>query len=530
MISLQNIAMSYGPRILFDDVNLHLSGKNRYGLVGANGAGKSTLLGLLTGENESVLGEVAIAKNAKMGWLKQDQHLFLDESILSIPLRGNEVLWNAFSKKEKLLNQKELSEKDIEKLGKLEEIIESEDGYAAESRAESLLAGLGIPIECHHNPLKTLSGGYKLRVLLARTLYNNPDILLLDEPTNYLDIVTIQWLGDYLKRSFEGMVIVVSHDHHFINQVCNNILDVDYGEIRLYKGNYDSFCKQKVLVQEQKEQFRKSQQKYVDRMRIFIERFRAKPSKSKQAISREKQLEKLEWPKLDVSSRKYLNLSFTAEKKSGKIALKMKDVSKSFEEKEVLRPLSLTIHREEKVGVLGANGMGKSTLIKLLLKELEPSSGEIEWGHNLKLSYFAQEVHEKLSGKETILEWLEHETVQIPQTEIRRTLGRVLFTQDDHYKTLNVLSGGEKARLVLAKMMLDKSNVLILDEPTNHLDIEGRESLAKALKNFLGTVIFVSHDYTFTQNVANRIIYLKKDGPIDYHGPLDEFFKKYEIS
>lgn len=529
MISLQNVAMSYGPRILFDDVNLHLSGKNRYGLVGANGAGKSTFLRVLTKEDEPFLGDISIPKDSKMGWLKQDQHLFLDCSLISILLRGKPKLWRALEKKEQILEKPTLSEKDIEQLGEVEEEIGRQDGYAAEAQAESLLLGLGIPIELHHKPLKALSGGYKLRVLLARTLYNDPDILLLDEPTNYLDIVTINWLADYLLRSFNGLVLLVSHDHHFINKVCNIILDIDYGEIRAYPGNYENFCQQKVLVQEQKEKFRKSQQKYVDRMQVFIERFRAKPSKSKQATSREKQLEKLEWPKLDVSSRKYLNLKFQTDVKSGKVVLKLKGISKNYPGKEVLKPLNLVLHQGEKIAVLGVNGVGKSTLVKLILKEIEPTTGTVEWGYNVKASYFAQESHEHLSGPETIIEWLENHTSQITEQTLRRTLGKVLFTQDDQFKTLNVLSGGEKARLVLAKIMLEKPNLIVLDEPTNHLDLEGRESLAKALRNYDGTALFVTHDQCFVESSANRILYIKKDEVLDYAGTYLEFINKHEI-
>ncbi len=523
MISIQNIAMSYGARVLFDNVNLHLKGKNRYGLVGGNGAGKSTFLRLLTREAEPFLGEIAIPKDSKVGWLKQDQHLYLNHSIVTIPMMGKPDLWNAFQKKEHILNKEEISEKDIEMLGKLEEEIERLDGYAAQAQAESLLLGLGIATEDHDKPLKNFSGGYKLRVLLARTLFNKPDILLLDEPTNYLDIVTIDWLADYLMRSFNGMVVLVSHDHHFINKVCNYILDVDYGEIRPYTGNYDKFCKQKKLVQEQKEHFRKSQQKQVDRIQMFIDRYKAKATKAKQAQSKEKQLEKLEWPKFDVSSRKYLNLLFKTEKNSGKSVLKLKKLSKDFSEKKVLRPIDLTVHRGEKIAVLGPNGVGKSTLLKLILKELKPSCGEVEWGYNLKVGYFAQESHEQLKGSETVLEWLGNHTVGADEQTLRSTLGKVLFTQDEQFKTLNVLSGGEKARLVLAKIMIEKPNLLILDEPTNHLDIEGRESLAKALKTFNGTAIFVSHDHRFVDGSANRILYLSPDGLLDFEGTYSEF-------
>ena len=527
MISIQNVAMSFGSKLLFDDVSLQLTGKNRYGLVGANGTGKSTFLKLLMGQHEALMGEVTISKKSTVGWLKQDQDQFLEETILSVVLRGHEKLWSAFSAKEEILQKEELSDKDIEKMVELEEEIDQLNGYAAEAKAEDLLVGLGVPKDLHQNPLKTLSGGYKLRVLLARTLFNHPDILLLDEPTNYLDIVTIDWLANYLKNVFKGMLVVVSHDHYFINQICNVILDIDYGEIRAYTGNYEKFCVQKKEVQEQKEAFRKSQQKKVDRLQLFIDRYGAKASKAKQAKSKQKQLEKLEWPRTDVSSRKYLKLNFSFTQKSGRVALTVKNLAKSFGEKQLFDSLDLEVLRGEKIAILGPNGVGKSTLLKILLKDLEPTSGQVEWGYELKMGYFAQESYEQLSGKDTIIDWLRDHTVRQPEEKLRAVLGCVLFSQDDHFKTLNVLSGGEKARLVLAKMTLDGTNMLVLDEPTNHLDIEGRESLADALKEFKGTVIFVSHDQSFVKRAGKRIVYLSGKEVVDYHGKYEGFLEKY---
>lgn len=527
MISIQNVTTSIGKRILFDDVNLHLNQKSRYGLVGANGAGKTTFMHLLAFEHEPLVGEITKPKNLKVCFLKQDQDLYLEETIISVVLRGKKDLWDAFEKKEKLLNQKELSNKDIEHLGELEERVMQLDGYAAESKAEGLLMGLGIPEKIHQNTLGSLSGGYKLRVLLARTLFNDPDALLLDEPTNYLDIVTIDWLSSYLLNEFQGLLVVISHDHHFLNNLCTHILDIDYGEVRSYTGNYDKFLVQKKEVELLKAQMRKHQEKYIERQKAFIEKFRYKPSKSKQAISREKQLDKLEWPKLDVSSRKHPNFSFSVDQKPGKFILKLDQLAKDFGEKKVLRPLDLKIYRGEKVAILGPNGVGKSTLLKLICQQLEPTSGSLELGQSVEISYFAQEFHENLSGKSTILEWLDDNTVNVTEEKLRAALGRMLFTQDDHHKTLNVLSGGEKARLVLAKIILDQKNLLILDEPTNHLDLEAREALAKALVKYKGTLIFVSHDQYFIEKISERIIYIQPDNVMDFEGTYSELKERF---
>lgn len=527
MISLKDLAMSYGSQLLFDQVDLHLTPKEKYGLTGANGTGKSTFLKLLAKESTPLLGEVFMAKDLKIGWLKQDQYLFLEDSLLSVVLRGRKELWQALEKKQQLLDSKDFSDEEVHKLGKCEEALDRLGGYQAESEAALLLSGLGLEESLHQKPLKNLSGGYKLRVLLARTLFNEPDILLLDEPTNYLDIQKIDWLANYLNQHFSGLLIVTSHDRHFLNQVCTSILDIDYGEIKCYKGNYDRFEEQKKHLQALKEKERKDKQKYVDRMKVFIERFRSKPSKSKQVMSREKQLEKLTWPTLDVTSRKEPNFKFAQEKKSGKQVLELKELCKSFKGKDVLSFINLKVLRGEHLAILGENGVGKSTLLKLILKKLEPTLGEVIWGHEVQMGYFAQESHEQLMGSKTLLEWL-HKEVRAQEELLRSTLGKVLFSQDDHYKTLDVLSGGEKARLVLAKLMLQKCNCLILDEPTNHLDLEARAALAKALKTFEGTLIFVSHDQTFVSLVTSKLLYLTPGHFFTFRGSYEAFLQEHE--
>lgn len=506
MIAIQQLTMAHGARVLFDGVSLHLHTKKRYGIVGANGSGKSTFLQLLAGEIEPLLGEISTSKHDRIGWLKQDQHLFSDASILSVVLRGKPKLWEALEEKNRILTDPNWTDASAHRLARLEETIETENGYVAESEAEMLLTGLGIPLLVHENPLSSLSGGYKLRVLLARALFENPEILLLDEPTNYLDIVTISWLESYLKEDFQGTLLIVSHDHDFLNGVCTHILDIDYGDIRMYTGNYDLYLKQKEQVEEQKKKERVEKQKQADRLQAFVDRFRAKASKASQAQSKLKQLEKLEWPELEVSSRIYPRFSLNVKKASGKIALKVQNLSKSFGERVLFSKLDFIIERGEKIAITGPNGVGKSTLIKIVNGLLPPSEGTYEWGANSQVGYFAQETHDQVRGEQTLLRWLEGAVPGSAEQECRRVLGACLFPKDDAEKKVSALSGGERARLVMAKLMIEGNNILLLDEPTNHLDLEGREALANSLVAYTGTLIFVSHDRHFINRVATKTL------------------------
>lgn len=526
MVYFKDLGIQYGGRILFEGVDLLLNSGNRYGIVGANGSGKSTLLRLIAAEESPSLGEVEVPKGKTIGWVKQDHFQYEQSRIIDVVIMGRQALWTAIQEKEALLTQ-EWSDAAGFKLSELEETIMHYDGYTAESFAHILLEGLGIPQFQHEMPLSVLSGGYKMRVLLAQALFNDPDILLLDEPTNHLDIMTISWLEQYLINDFQGLLVFVSHDIRFLNKVSTHILDIDYGEIREYPGQYKQFLLKKKEIAEQKA----NQVKYAEEKRAhlqsFVDRFGAKASKAKQAQSRVKMIERLEMPDVQKTSRVFPHFQFEPKRPSGKKVLSIKDISKSYEEKCVLDGVSLEIKRQEKVAILGHNGIGKSTLLKIAMDVLKADKGDIEWGHEAHISYFAQDHHESLNQKITVYDWLCEKAHFASTAAVRNALGQVLFTKDDVHKNILQLSGGEGARLLLAKIMLEQPNVLILDEPTNHLDVEGIHALTKALKHFTGTLILVSHDRHFVAGIANRIIALTESGPKDYQGNYAAFSKYY---
>lgn len=525
MISISQLSMSYGEKLLFFDVNLILNDKTRYALVGANGTGKSTLLKLITGEETSLSGNIGMPKDASIGWLKQNQYLYEQTSITDVVIQGKPKLWKALKAKETLLESPHWGEKEAHRLSLLEETIAHQNGYSALAFAEKLLEGLGIHAEYHSKPLSALSGGYKLRVLLAQTLFQEPNILLLDEPTNHLDIVSIRWFENYLKNEFPGLVLFISHDVEFIDRLANYILDIDYGEIRQYSGNYAKFLAEKHLIEEQKLHIKKNIEMKIAEMQKFVDRFGAKATKAKQAQSRLKQIEKieLELPDIKHSSRVTPHFHFKPAHQSGKTILKVKGLSKEFRNKKLFEHVSFELHRGEKLAIIGENGMGKSTLIKILIDKLTPDAGTHEWGHNVEISYFSQDHHDLLNQHMPLLEWLTHES-SCPEQQVRKILGQVLFTKDEVQKDILTLSGGEAARLLLARIMLANSNVLILDEPTNHLDLEATEALADSLANFDGTLIFVSHNRHFISKIAKRIIFLSRDkGVQDFKGTYAEF-------
>lgn len=508
MLTINSLAMTYGSKLLFTDVNLNLNKGNKYSVVGANGTGKTTFLKLLTGEEEPSYGEVIIPKKLGVGCLKQDQFRYENTPIINVVIAGKKNLWQAICEKEDLLAQEILDDVSASKLGELEQIIADNDGYIAEYIAGELLTGLGIREEFHHQNLSVLSGGYKLRVLLAQSLFDNPDILLLDEPTNHLDINSICWLENYLKYSFKGVLVFISHDIAFVNNLATHILDIDYGEIGEYVGNYNKFIEQKQAITEQKLHKLRYTERKVAKMKEFIEKFRASNSRAKQSKSREKSLEKIELPDIQKSSRISPNFNFRQKRPSGKVVLKVSNLTKNYDNKNILIKVNFTIYRGEKVVIIGPNGVGKSTLLKILMGKASLDCGNYEWGYETHISYIAQDHHELLNSNITVFDWLQTQINAASIGVIRNILGQVLFKQEEVYKNVLTLSGGESARLLLAKTMLEENNILILDEPTNHLDIEAKEALKMALINYPGTLLMVTHDRDFTNNIATRVISL----------------------
>jgi ATPase subunit of ABC transporter with duplicated ATPase domains len=527
MINLIELSMHYGSKLLFDEVNLLLLPSKRYAIVGSNGSGKSTLLRLMMMEETPSLGDITTPKGMHIGWVNQDHFRYENTRVLDVVIQGKAELWSALQEKETLLEQ-EWTEKSAQRFVQLEEIIAHHDGYMSEGQAHTLLNGLGVPLENHEKPLSLLSGGFKMRVLLAQALFSNPDILLLDEPTNHLDLVTICWLEQYLINNFKGLLVFVSHDIKFLNNVATSILDIDYGEIREYPGDYNSFIVNKKIIMDQKLQEKKNLEDKIANLQKFVDRFKAKASKATQARSRVKMIDKIELPDIKNTSRIAPTFEFHCKRPSGKQVLSVSHISKSFGEKQVLNDISVDIKRGEKVAIIGPNGIGKSTFLKIILGLLESDNGSVEWGYEAQTAYFAQDHHEMLKENVSVLHWLEHEASFETSVKVRHMLGQVLFVKDEVEKSVLQISGGEAGRLLLANIMLIKPNVLIMDEPTNHLDIETIESLANALKAYQGTLILVSHDRHFVNQVATRVIAITKKGIKDFKGSYEEYLKYYQ--
>ncbi len=525
MISFSGLGKAFGPQILFSDVSFQLNPGNRYGLIGANGSGKSTFLKILHGEETPSEGSLSIPKRLQLGVLRQDHFRFEEERILDVVLMGQEELWSAMEEKEKILANAE-NEFDGERYAELEEVIMMHDGYTVEARAGEILEGLGIPTERHDLPLSTLSGGFKLRVLLAQVLAAQPDALLLDEPTNHLDILSIRWLEKFLFE-YPGLVVVISHDHRFLDNVCNYIVDVDYETILLYPGNYQDFLRAKVEERDRKEAEIGKQEKKIADHKAFVERFKAKATKARQAQSKLKKIEKIEVGRLPQTSRRYPNFRFQSRRPSGKMVLNIEGLSKSYEENRVLNNISLEVRKEDKIAIIGPNGVGKSTLLKILMNEIEYDSGKVEWGYETHPGYFAQD-HKDLfeDRKITVENWLWEICPGEQVGFVRGRLAMVLFSGDEVDKKVGGLSGGEGARLVFAKLGVVDPNVLLLDEPTNHLDLEAIEALVKGLQAYDGTLILVSHDRWFVSQLANRIIEITPSGIQDYRGTYEEYVER----
>jgi ATPase subunit of ABC transporter with duplicated ATPase domains len=523
MIDVAGLAKSYGARTLFEDVSLKLVAGARYGLVGANGSGKTTFLEIVAGVEPATEGTVKIAKTARVGVLRQDRFLNDEEAILDVAMAGDEVVSAAYAAQRLLVAE---AEPDAGRLAELEDRIAIHDGYTLEARASSILEGLGIPTASHPRPLGTLSGGFKLRVLLAQVLLGGPDVLLLDEPTNHLDILSIRWLEQFL-ASYQGCALVISHDERFLDTTATHILDVDYGTITPYPGNYTAFTVEKAAAEVRNLAEVTRAQAIVDEKRAWVERFGAKASKARQAQSRLKQIEKIEVGEVDRTSRRAPLFQFVPLRPSGREVLTVDAVSKAYGAKSVLERVSLTVRRGERVAILGPNGLGKSTLLKIATGNLDADAGSVKWGHETRVGYFPQDHREALlDPAATPLDTVWSAVPSEATSYVRGQLGRVLFSGDDVTKTVGSLSGGEAARLVFCRIMVERPNVLVLDEPTNHLDLEAIHALVAALRAFEGALIFVSHDRAFVSALATRILEVTEGGFRDFPGTYDEYLSK----
>jgi len=524
MISVNSIEKAYGDRVLFSNVSFQLNAGERYGLVGANGSGKTTLLRILSGDLEADGGSVAIPRSARLGVLRQDQFLYEDQEILSVALMGNAALWQVMVEKEAVLARAH-EHFDGERFSVLEETFQAHDGYGAEARAATILEGLGLPAEIHRNRLSTLSGGFKLRVLLAQVLASAPDALLLDEPTNHLDIISIRWLEKFLQE-FAGPVTVISHDHQFLDAISTSILDVDYETVTMYRGNYTACMQQKVSDRERREKEIEGRQKVIAHHQKFVDRFKAKASKARQAQSKLRMIERKadELEELPGSSRRYPKFRFVQRRPSGKEVLKIRGIRKAFGDNEVLHGIDLDVRRGDRMVILGPNGIGKSTLLKIATGGLRADAGQVEWGYETHPGYFAQDHHEQIeaSGR-TVEQWLWDFCPGKDRGFVRGQLGMMLFSGDDGEKQLGALSGGEAARLVFSRLMLEQPNVLVLDEPTNHLDLEAIEALVAGLRGYEGTLILVSHDRWFVRQLATRVVEISQAGIRDFLGTYEEY-------
>jgi ATPase subunit of ABC transporter with duplicated ATPase domains len=520
MITVAKLAKSYGDRTLFEDVSLQLNAGSRYGLVGANGSGKTTFLEILAGDEPASDGTVSIPGRARVGVLRQDRFLDDGEIILDLAMMGDAEVWRALRERQRIVDD---GAGDATRLADLEDALRIGGGYTLEARTTEVLEGLGIPQAVHRSPLATLSGGFKLRVLLAQVLLGGPDVLLLDEPTNHLDILSIRWLEKFL-AAYRGAAVVISHDQRFLDNVATHILDIDYETITAYPGNYAAFVVEKEAARTRMEAEIERAEKEIAHKRAFVERFRYKATKAKQAQSRLKQIEKIEVAELEETSRRAPVFRFAQERPSGRDVLEVAGVSKAYGDKPVLRDVSLTVRRGEKIGIIGANGLGKSTLLKIAMSRLEADAGAVRFGHEVRAGYFAQDHRELLPDPAmTPLDYL----WQVVPTEgtafVRGQLGRLLFSGSDVEKTIGSLSGGEAARLVFSRIIAQRPNLLVLDEPTNHLDIEAIGALVEGLRAFEGTVLFVSHDRWFVSELATRIVEVTATGLRDFPGTYPEY-------
>ena len=530
MISTSNLSVQFGGRKLFDEVNIKFTEGNCYGIIGPNGAGKSTFLKVLTGELDSTSGEVIVEKNKRLSFLKQDHFAYEDEEVLNVVMMGHAKLYDIMLQKNALYAKTEFTEEDGNLAAELEGEFAELDGWEAETNAEKFLVGLGIPAEMHHKLMKELTEPEKVKVLLAQAIFGNPDILLLDEPTNGLDLHAVKWLEDFLMDLENTTVLVVSHDRHFLNKVCTHIADIDYGKIKMFVGNYDFWYESNQLMQELiRNQNKKMEQKKKE-LQDFIARFSANASKSKQATSRKKQLEKLQFEDMQVSNRKYPYIEFKPEREAGNNMLRVENLTKTVDGEKILDNISFTVNTGDKVVILSKNDIAKTALFRILAGELEPDSGKVEWGVTTSQSYFPKDNSKYFENVDlSLIDWLRQFSEDQHEEYVRGFLGRMLFSGEEARKKAKVLSGGEKVRCMLSKMMLSNANVLLLDNPTDHLDLESITSLNKALERFDGTILFTTHDHEFIQTIANKIIEITPKGILEKEMEYDDYLNDENV-
>jgi ATPase subunit of ABC transporter with duplicated ATPase domains len=523
LITTANVTMQFGAKPLFENISVKFGNGNRYGLIGANGCGKSTLMKILGGDLEPTSGNVSVETGLRLGKLRQDQFAFEDYSVVDTVVMGHTQLWGVKTERDRIYALPEMSEADGMKVAELEVQFAELDGYTAEARASELLAGVGIPIEQHSGPMSAVAPGWKLRVLLAQALFADPDILLLDEPTNHLDINTIRWLEGVLNTRNSTMIII-SHDRHFLNLVCTHMADLDYGELRVYPGNYDEYMTAATQARERLLSDNAKKKAQIAELQTFVSRFSANASKARQATSRARQIDKIELAEVKPSSRVSPFIRFDQDKKLYRQALEAEKLSKGYGDTPLFRGLNLTIDVGERVAVIGPNGIGKSTLLRTLVGDLKPDAGRVKMSESASVGYFAQDHASDFASDMTLFDWMSQWAKPSDNEQsIRAVLGRMLFSRDESAKSVKVLSGGEQGRMLFGRLILQRPNLLVLDEPTNHLDMESIEALNLALENYPGTLIFVSHDREFVSSLATRIVELSPRGVTNFIGSYDEY-------
>ena len=524
-----NVTMQFGSKPLFENISVKFGGGNRYGLIGANGSGKSTFMKILGGDLEPTLGNVSLDPNERIGKLRQDQFAFETFTVLDTVIMGHGELWEVKQERDRIYGLAEMSEEDGYKVADLEVQYGEMDGYSAESRAGELLLGVGIPVEQHYGLMSEVAPGWKLRVLLAQALFSNPDILLLDEPTNNLDIDTIRWLEQTLNERNSTMIII-SHDRHFLNMVCTHMADLDYGELRVYAGNYDEYMTAATQARERLLADNAKKKAQIADLQSFVSRFSANASKSRQATSRARQIDKIKLDEVKASSRQNPFIRFEQDKKLFRNALAVEELTKGFDNGPLFKNFNLLLEVGEKIAILGANGVGKSTMLKTLVGELTPDHGTVKWSENAQIGYYAQDHAEDFDNDLTVFDWMSQWKSEGDDEQVVRSfLGRLLFSQDDIKKPAKVLSGGEKGRMLFGKLMMQKPNILVMDEPTNHLDMESIESLNMALEMYQGTLILVSHDREFVSSLATRVIEITPERVVDFSGNYEDYLRSKGI-